>query len=43
VIPQDLLSKLPSADLYANVQFPTPAQNDKATQALQQGWGAVAG
>jgi putative spermidine/putrescine transport system substrate-binding protein len=43
VIPQDLLSKLPSADLYANVQFPTPAQSDKATQVIQQGWGAVAG
>jgi putative spermidine/putrescine transport system substrate-binding protein len=43
VIPQDLLSKLPSADLYANVQFPTPDQSDKATQAIQQGWGAVAG
>jgi putative spermidine/putrescine transport system substrate-binding protein len=43
VIPQDLLDKLPSADLYANVQFPTPEQNDKATQALQKGWGAVGG
>jgi putative spermidine/putrescine transport system substrate-binding protein len=43
VIPQDLLSKLPSADLYANVQFPTPEQSDKATQVIQQGWGAVAG
>jgi putative spermidine/putrescine transport system substrate-binding protein len=43
VIPQDLLSKLPSADLYANVQFPTPDQNDKATQVLQKGWASVAG
>ena len=25
VVPQDLLDALPSADLYANIEFPTPA------------------
>jgi putative spermidine/putrescine transport system substrate-binding protein len=43
VIPQDLLSELPSADLYKDVQFPTPEQNDKATQVIADGWAAVAG
>jgi putative spermidine/putrescine transport system substrate-binding protein len=43
VIPQDLLDKLPSADLYANVQFPTPAQSDAATKVIADGWSAVAG
>jgi putative spermidine/putrescine transport system substrate-binding protein len=43
VIPQDLLSKLPSADLYASIEFPTNEQNDKATQVIADGWNAVAG
>ena len=43
VVPQDLLDALPSADLYANVEFPTPEQNDKATQVIADGWDAVAG
>jgi len=43
VVPQELLSKLPSADLYANVQFPTPEQNDKATKVIADGWDAVSG
>jgi putative spermidine/putrescine transport system substrate-binding protein len=43
VIPQDLLDKLPSADLYANIQFPTPEQSDKATQVIADGWKEVAG
>jgi putative spermidine/putrescine transport system substrate-binding protein len=43
VIPQDLLDELPSADLYKDVQFPTPEQNDKATQVIADGWAAVAG
>jgi putative spermidine/putrescine transport system substrate-binding protein len=42
-IPQDLLDKLPSADLYASIEFPTPEQNDKATQVIADGWDAVAG
>jgi putative spermidine/putrescine transport system substrate-binding protein len=42
VIPQDLLDKLPSADLYANIQFPTPEQSDKATKVIADGWKAVA-
>jgi putative spermidine/putrescine transport system substrate-binding protein len=43
VIPQDLLSKLPSADLYASIKFPTPEQNDAATKVIADGWDAVAG
>jgi putative spermidine/putrescine transport system substrate-binding protein len=43
VIPQDLLDKLPSADLYTDVEFPTPEQTEKATQVITDGWSAVAG
>lgn len=43
VIPQELLDKLPSAELYAEVQFPTPEQNEAATQVIADGWGAVGG
>ena len=43
VVPQDLLDQLPSADLYADVQFPTPEQSDAATQVIADGWTAVAG
>jgi putative spermidine/putrescine transport system substrate-binding protein len=43
VIPQELLDQLPSADLYANIEFPTPEQSDKATQTIADGWDAVAG
>ena len=43
VIPQDLLDALPSADLYANIEFPTPEQSDAATQVIADGWDAVAG
>jgi len=42
-IPQELLDALPSADLYANVEFPTPEQNDAATQTIADGWNEVAG
>ena len=37
------LDKLPSADLYTDVQFPTPEQTDKATKVITDGWSAVAG
>jgi len=43
VVPQDLLDALPSADLYANIEFPTPEQNDAATQTIADGWNQVAG
>ena len=47
VIPQDLLDALPSADLYANIEFPTPEQNDAATQIdrrrLERGRGVTPG
>ena len=43
VIPQDLLDKLPSADLYKDVQFPTPEQNDAATAVIADGWAEVGG
>jgi putative spermidine/putrescine transport system substrate-binding protein len=43
VIPQELLDKLPSGDLYKNVEFPTPEQNDKAKQVIADGWAAVGG
>ncbi|HEX5468849.1 MAG TPA: ABC transporter substrate-binding protein [Gaiellaceae bacterium] len=43
VIPQELLDALPSADLYANVEFPSPEQNDAATKVIASGWGAVGG
>jgi putative spermidine/putrescine transport system substrate-binding protein len=43
VIPKDLLDKLPSADLYTDVQFPTPEQTEKATKVITDGWSAVGG
>jgi putative spermidine/putrescine transport system substrate-binding protein len=43
VIPQNLLDALPSADLYADIEFPTPEQSDAATQVIADGWDAVAG
>jgi putative spermidine/putrescine transport system substrate-binding protein len=43
VIPQDLLDKLPSADLYKDVQFPTPEQGDAAKQVIADGWAKVGG
>ena len=43
VVPQELLDALPSADLYTDVQFPTPEQNDAATQVIADGWDAVSG
>jgi putative spermidine/putrescine transport system substrate-binding protein len=43
VVPQELLDQLPSAELYADVQFPTPEQNEAATQVIADGWGAVGG
>jgi putative spermidine/putrescine transport system substrate-binding protein len=43
VIPQDLLDKLPSADLYKDVQFPTPAQSDAAKAVIADGWAEVGG
>jgi hypothetical protein len=38
-----LLDKLPSADLYTDVQFPTPEQTEKATKVITDGWSAVGG
>jgi len=43
VVPQELLDRLPSAELYADVQFPTPEQNEAATKVIADGWGAVGG
>jgi putative spermidine/putrescine transport system substrate-binding protein len=43
VVPQELLDQLPSAELYADVQFPTPEQNEAATKVIADGWGAVGG
>jgi putative spermidine/putrescine transport system substrate-binding protein len=43
VVPQELLDQLPSAELYADVQFPTPEQNEAATTVIADGWGAVGG
>ncbi|MEO8290635.1 MAG: ABC transporter substrate-binding protein [Gaiellaceae bacterium] len=43
VIPQELLDKLPSADLYADVAFPTPEQTEQAKTVIADGWGSVAG
>jgi putative spermidine/putrescine transport system substrate-binding protein len=43
VIPQDLLDKLPSADLYKDVQFPTPEQSDAAKAVIADGWAEVGG
>jgi putative spermidine/putrescine transport system substrate-binding protein len=39
VIPKDLLAKLPPAQSYNNVQFPTQAQNKKAQQIVADQWG----
>lgn len=38
VIPQELLDKLPPAEQYANVQFPTAEQTEAATAILQEQW-----
>jgi len=38
VIPQDLLDKLPPAEEYANVQFPTGEQTDAATKVINDQW-----
>jgi len=38
VIPQELLDKLPPAESYANVQFPTADQTEAATAILQEQW-----
>lgn len=43
VVPQDLLDKLPSADLYENVEFPTQEQSDKAKEVIAEGWAKVGG
>jgi putative spermidine/putrescine transport system substrate-binding protein len=42
VIPPELLEALPSAELYENVQFPTPEQNEAATTVIADGWDEVA-
>lgn len=38
VIPQDLLSALPPADAYANIQFPSADQTAKATKIIASQW-----
>jgi putative spermidine/putrescine transport system substrate-binding protein len=37
-IPASLLSKLPPAQSYKNVKFPSPAQTDKAKALVQENW-----
>jgi len=39
VIPQDLMAKLPPAEPYQQVKFPTVAQNDKAKKLIAAQWG----
>ena len=39
VIPQDLLDKLPPAQSYETVQFPTPEQSDKQSAQIAEQWG----
>ncbi len=39
VVPQDLMAKLPSAEPYKQVKFPTVSQNDKAKQLIASQWG----
>lgn len=39
VIPQNLLDKLPPAEAYKNVEFPTQKQTDAATAKLKEEWG----
>lgn len=39
VIPQKLLDKLPPAEAYENVEFPTQKQTDAATARLNEEWG----
>jgi putative spermidine/putrescine transport system substrate-binding protein len=39
VVPQDLMAKLPPAEPYKQVKFPTVAQNDKAKQLIAAQWG----
>jgi putative spermidine/putrescine transport system substrate-binding protein len=43
VVPDDLLAKLPPAESYADVQFPTQEQSDTATKTLAAGWGKAVG
>jgi putative spermidine/putrescine transport system substrate-binding protein len=42
-VPQELLDKLPPADAYAKVEFPTQEQSDKAKQVLADNWGPLVG
>ncbi|HEY7197273.1 MAG TPA: ABC transporter substrate-binding protein [Gaiellaceae bacterium] len=42
-IPQDLLSKLPPADAYKDVQFPNQQQSDAATKIIADQWGKAVG
>jgi len=39
VVPQDLMAKLPPAEPYKQVRFPTVVQNDKAKQLIAAQWG----
>jgi putative spermidine/putrescine transport system substrate-binding protein len=39
VIPQDLLAKLPPAEPYSRVKFPTVDQNNKAKKLIADQWG----
>jgi putative spermidine/putrescine transport system substrate-binding protein len=40
VVPADLLAKLPPAEPYKNVRFPSVAQNDKAKALIAAQWGS---
>ena len=42
-VPDDLLAKLPPAESYADVQFPTQEQSDTATKTLAAEWGKAVG
>lgn len=41
VIPKDLEAKLPSAELYAKAEFPSPSQLDAAKKAITESWDNV--
>jgi putative spermidine/putrescine transport system substrate-binding protein len=42
-VPQDLLDKLPPAESYADIEFPTQEQSAKATETLAAEWGKAVG
>lgn len=38
-IPADVLKQLPPAEIVEQIVFPTPSENDAATEAIMAGWG----